>query len=132
MTATKQQIERALAELRTKPAIRYRIIGPSGEIGELGGLHKSHLQLPILGNPNGRIFQAIQLGESIPAMLLAILQRYGDLLPKTAIAEYYDAYGKCYTLLYTQVSSGNWSIADMEEAMPIVPGIPPGVNDPTL
>ena len=90
------------------------------------------LQLPILGNPNGRIFQAIQLGESIPATLLALLQRYGDLLPKTAIAEYHDSYGRCYTLLYTQVSSGNWSIADMEEAVPVVPVIPSGINDPTL
>ena len=94
--------------------------------------HKASLQLPILGNPNGRIFQAIQLGESAPSALLGILRRYGDLLPKTAIAEYHDTYGRCYTLLYTQVSSGNWVIADMEEAMPKLPVIPPGINDPTL
>ena len=92
----------------------------------------SSLQLPILGNPNGRIFQAIQLGESVPAVLLAILQRYGDLLPKASIAEYHDPYGRRYTLLYAQVSSGNWVIGDMEEAVPIVPVLPPGLNNPTL
>lgn len=121
MTATKLQIEQHLTGLRTEPAILAKLMG-----------HKASLQLPILGNPNGRIFQAIQLGESVPSALLGILQRYGDLLPKTALAEYYDSYGRRYTLLYTQVSSRNWVIADMEEAVPKLPVIPPGVNDPTL
>jgi len=90
------------------------------------------IQLPILGNPNGRIFQAIGLGESIPDTLLALLRRYGDLLPKTATAEYFDAYGRRFTLLYSQVASGAWVIADMEEAVPVLPVIPAGANDPAL
>lgn len=121
MMATKLQIELPLAELKTEPAILAKLTG-----------HKACLQLPILGNPNGRIFQAIQLGQDIPTVLLAILQRYGDLLPRTAIAEYHDTYGRRYILHYTQVSSGSWVIADMEEALPVMPVLPPGPNDPTL
>lgn len=91
-----------------------------------------HIQLPILGNPNGRIFQQLQLGDSIPGVLLTLLRRYGDLLPKKAQAEYYDAYGRRYTLLYSQVDSGNWVIADMEEAVPNVPVIPARIDNAAL
>lgn len=96
---------------------------------------KDLLTLPILGNPHGRIFQSLQLGEDPEKVLLQLLRRYGDILPRRDYAEHYASDGFLTEIYYKQEPRGHWVISrtsPVAEGLQKLPSCPTGDNDPTL
>ena len=91
------------------------------------------LQLPILGNPHGRIFQSLQLGEDPAKVLLMLLRQYGDLVPKKGTVAF-TTNNLPWEITYAQVSSGNWIISDPTPGKDLqdLPIRSTGADNPTL
>lgn len=70
------------------------------------------ISFPILGNPHGRVMEAVTEDIEPPsgAAITEILNRYGDLFPRTSTIEIYADYARLHFCDYTFLRPGEWSL----------------------